>query len=349
MKQRIAALVLATVMTTAVAGCAGTGSHTTASAQTETQTENTQEVSQQFYAMDTVMTITAYGEDAQAAVDESIRYINDLEQKISRTDDSTELYALNENGEADLSDETLEILTDALELAQESDGFFDPTIANLSDLWQIGTEEQHIPKRSEIKQAKSLIGYDRIKMDGNHISLGKGMRIDLGGIGKGYAADRVVEIMQAHGVERAIIALGGNVYVMGEKTEDTGWKVGITDPDNSSDYLGVLEVSDTSVVTSGDYERYFEQDGVRYCHIFDIRTGYPAQTDIRSVTIVDGNSTRADAFTTALFVMGYDKAVEFCAEHNIEAVFVLSDGTVHTTEGLTDSFELQSNTYTYEE
>lgn len=353
MKKRFIAVLLAASMTAGLYGC-GSGAaqdsaQGSAAAETTSSTYSDEPASQQFYAMDTVMNIQAYGEDAQTAIDECVKYINGLEDEISRTDENSEIYKLNHGESSEVSEDTLDIVQSALDLAKESGGYFDPTVAPLSDLWQIGTDDAHIPEQSEIDDAKALVGYDRVKIDGSSIDMDDGMEIDLGGIGKGYAADHVVQIMNEYGVERAVIALGGNVYVMGEKAADTGWKVGISDPDDSTGYLGVLEVSSTSVVTSGDYERYFEEDGVRYCHIFDTSTGYPAQTDIRSVTIVDDNSTRADAFTTALFVMGYDKAVEFCAEHDIEAVFVLSDHTVHVTDGLKDCFTLDSADYTYEE
>ena len=176
-----------------------------------------------------------------------------------------------------------------------------------------------------------------------------GTRIDLGGIGKGYAADHVVEILRKHGVERALVSLGGNIYAVGSKEKGLNWTIAITDPDDEQAYLGTLSVSDTSVVTSGDYERYFEQDGKRYCHIFDSTTGYPAETDLLSVTVVSPNSTEADGYTTALFVMGHDKAVEFCEKNGIQAVLVCDDHTIYVTDDLKDAFHLESTEYRNEE
>ncbi|MGN1014297.1 MAG: FAD:protein FMN transferase [Butyricicoccus sp.] len=309
------------------------------------------QASQDFYAMDTVMSITAYGGKAEEAVSECVQYINELEKTISRTDDSSEISQLNQaDGAAmQLSEQTADILQDALEIASETDGCFDPTIAPLSDLWQIGTDNARLPEQEEIDEALADVGYQRVSMDGTSVAMDAGMKMDLGGIGKGYAADHVVEILESYNVKRAIIALGGNIYALGSKDRGLNWTVAITDPDNQEDYLGKLEVSDTSVVTSGDYERYFEQDGKRYCHIFDSTTGYPAETDLRSVTVVTPDSTRADGYTTALFVMGYDRAVQFCEEHDIQAIFVRSDHTVHVTDGLKDAFTLLNETdYTYE-
>lgn len=307
-----------------------------------------QEATQEFYAMDTYMSIQAYGGDAQEAVNECVQYINHLEQEISRTNKKSEIYTLNQEGSAAVSDETADILNAALELAKQADGYFDPTVAPLSDLWQIGTEDAHVPKKSQIEKARKLVDYTKVEIDGDTVTMPKGMKIDLGGIGKGYAADHVVQLLCDKGVTSGIIALGGNIYVIGQKDGGKDWNVAIADPDSNDTYLGKLSVSDTSVVTSGDYERYFEQDGVRYCHIFDTATGSPAQSDLRSVTIVSDDSTKADAFTTALFVMGYDKAQTFCEENDIEAVFVCCDKTVHVTDGLKDCFTLINSEYTYE-
>lgn len=308
------------------------------------------EISQDFYAMDTVMNITAYGDsDTQDAVNRCVSYINELEADISRTKDSSDVSALNAAAgqTVTLSEQTADVLSNALRLAQETEGQFDPTVAPLSDLWKIGTEDAAVPQQVDIDAALPAVGYQNVSLDGTKATMQAGAKLDLGGIGKGYAADHVAQILRDAGVESAHISLGGNIYVLGEKDRGVPWTVGITDPDKKEEYMATLKVSDTSVVTSGDYERYFEQDGKRYCHIFDPKTGYPAETDLRSVTVVSPDSTMADAYTTALFVMGFDKAWEFCQQHDVQAVFVLDDHTVRVTDGLKDSFSLTSSEYTY--
>lgn len=307
--------------------------------------------SQDFYAMDTAMNITAYGAEAQDAINESIAYINALEADISRTRESSDIYAVNhaEGKTVTVSEQTADVLRSALELAAETEGYFDPTTAPLSDLWGIGTEQAAVPAQADIDAILPLVDYTRVELDGTAVSVPAGMQIDLGGIGKGYAADHVAQILRDAGIEHATISLGGNVYAVGAKDRGLPWSVGITDPDETGSWFATLKVSDTSIVTSGDYERYFEQDGERYCHIFDPRTGYPAQTDLRSVTVVSENSTRADAYTTALFVMGLDNAMQYCSAHDIEAVFVCRDHTVYVTDGLKDSFAMDSTEYKYEE
>ncbi len=348
MKRSLCWLILGCMAGALLCGCGAQANGSSASEDSSASQSN-QEASQEFYAMDTYMSIQVYGGEAQEAVDECVQYINDLEQEISRTNEDSEIYTLNETGVATVSDDTADILTAAAELAKQADGYFDPTVAPLSDLWQIGTENAHIPKKSQIAKARKLVDYTKLHINGNNVTLPKSMKIDLGGIGKGYAADHVLKILQDKGVTSGIVALGGNIYAVGKKDGNKDWNVAIADPDSNGEYLGKLEVSDTSVVTSGDYERYFEEDGVRYCHIFDPATGAPAQSDLRSVTIVDKNSTKADAFTTALFVMGYEKAEKFCEENDIEAVFVCSDKTVHVTDGLKDCFTLLNTEYSYEE
>lgn len=306
--------------------------------------------SQDFYAMNTTMNITAYGANAKDAITKSISYINALEADISRTRETSDIYAVNhaEGKTVTVSEQTADVLRNALELAQETEGYFDPTIAPLSDLWGIGTEDAAVPTQEEIDAVLPLVDDTRVKLDGTEVTIPADMQIDLGGIGKGYAADHVAEILRDADVEHATISLGGNVYAVGSKDKGLPWTVGITNPDEPGSWFAALKVSDTSIVTSGDYERYFEQDGKRYCHIFDPKTGYPAETDLRSVTVVSADSTSADAYTTALFVMGLDRAMEYCEVHDIEAIFVCSDQTVYVTDGLKDSFSMSGTEYTYE-
>ena len=334
MNNRLIGVVAAAMLTFSLTGC---GSETT--------------YSQDFYAMNTAMNITAYGANAQDAITKSISYINALEADISRTRETSDIYAVNhaEGKTVTVSEQTADVLRNALELAQETEGYFDPTIAPLSDLWGIGTEDAAVPMQEEIDAVLPLVDDTRVKLDGTEVTIPADMQIDLGGIGKGYAADHVAEILRDADVEHATISLGGNVYAVGSKDKGLPWTVGITNPDEPGSWFAALKVSDTSIVTSGDYERYFEQDGKRYCHIFDPKTGYPAETDLRSVTVVSADSTSADAYTTALFVMGLDRAMEYCETHDIEAIFVCGDHTVYVTDGLKDSFSMSGTEYTYEE
>ena len=332
MKKRWIGVTLCMILTAMVTGCAP------------------KEVSQDFYAMDTAMNIRAYGRSAQDAINDSIQYINTLEKDISRTQKGSDLYALNDaqGKPVTVSEQTADVLEQALQLAKQTDGKFDPTIAPLSDLWGIGTEHAKVPTQNEIDAVLPLIDYRTVSIEGTEARLPVNARIDLGGIGKGYAADQTAQILRDAGIKQGIITLGGNIYVLGEKEKGMPWTVGITDPNKPGDYFATLAVRDTSVVTSGDYERYFEQNGKRYCHIFNPKTGYSTGTDLRSVTVVSENSTQADAYSTALFVMGLEDAQEFCKQNNIQAVFVCKDKHVYVTDGLKDCFTLINTEYIYE-
>lgn len=308
------------------------------------------EYSASFYAMDTFMSITAYGGGAQQAVSEAEQYINGLEAKISRTRENSEISELAAGRPVSLSEDTAGLLDTALTMAERTDGRFDPTVAALSDLWKIGKEGERVPEKKEIAQALSTVGYEKVRLDGETAQLTGGTKLDLGGIGKGYAADQTAALLREKGIGRAVIALGGNVYVLGSSSKDKGWKIGITDPDKQEEYVAALEVSDTSVVTTGDYERYFERNGKRYHHVFDPATGYPAETDLRSVTVVNEVSAQADALSTALFVMGYEEAERYCEQNDIAAVFIRKDHTIRTSPALERCarFEVTSAEYSYE-
>lgn len=305
--------------------------------------------SDDFFAMDTFMSLTVWDDSeaqAQAAVSSAEQRINALSNALSRQVSSSTLAQLNAaNGEAvTLDEDTYAALSKAVEYAALTDGAFDPTTAPLSDLWGIGTDHAAVPDAEALDEALVPVGWQNIELLGNNQArLKNGAQVDLGGIGKGYATD-VVAAMRDGGAMLA--TLGGNIGAYGEnpKSKDGRWTIGLADPDNSSAYIATVSVSDASVVTSGDYERYFEQNGVRYHHIFDPQTGYPVQNELRAVTVVDAESTRADALTTALFVMGLDEGLEFCAAQDVAAAFITSDHKIYVTAGLKDSLTLAEGT-----
>lgn len=298
-----------------------------------------------FFAMDTFMSVSVYGDNednAQQAAVSCEQEVNALEPALSRTRTDSDLYRLNHaNGAVcEVSDDTYAAIESAVQYAELTEGAFDPTMAPLTDLWGINTENAHVPAQAEIDQALTHVGYENIRLLGDHqVQLLNGAQLDLGGIGKGFATDAVFTLLaqQPEGAATgALVQLGGNIGAFGENPARDGgnWVVGIADPDDNAEFVATVEVRDASVVTSGDYERYFEQDGKRYHHIFDPATGYPADTGLRSVTVIDQNSTRADALTTALFVKGLDDGLVFCAENNIAAVFITSDKRIYTTEAV---------------
>lgn len=291
-----------------------------------------------FFAMDTFMSITAYGESEQAAQDTAVQLeqrINALEPALSRTREDSDLYRLNHAGGAvcEVSEDTYAAIEAAVQFAEWTGGAFDPTMAPLTDLWGINTDHAHVPEQAEIDAALTHVGYQNIELLGdNQVRLLNGAQLDLGGIGKGFATDAAAAMLD--GMQGVLATLGGNIGAYGENpNRDSGnWVVGIADPDDNATFIATVEVRDLSVVTSGDYERYFEQDGKRYHHIFDPATGYPADSGLRSVTVIDESSTRADALTTALFVMGLEEGMTFCEQNDIAAVFITADKQVHVTD-----------------
>lgn len=304
-----------------------------------------------FFAMDTFMSVKVLSKDGESLAQQCESEINSLESVLSRTREDTDIAKLNaaDGAEVTLSDEGAKLLSLALDLSAATNGAYDPTVAPLTDLWGIGTDHQKVPSQSEIDAALQTVGTAHVHENGDVVTLDSGSKIDLGGIAKGYAADLCADILKSADAD-GLLVLGGNIYAVGTN-EGKDWNIGIADPDDSTDTIAAVAVHDLSVVTSGDYERYFEQDGVRYHHIFDPKTGYPAASGLRSVTVIDANSTRADALTTALFVMGADKGRAYCEENGIAAVFVTADKQVFTTSRVADvctfTFTGEDKGYTY--
>lgn len=304
-----------------------------------------------FFAMDTFMSVKVLGSDGESLAQQCESEINALESVLSRTREDTDIAKLNaaDGAPVTLSDEGAKLLSTALDLSAATNGAYDPTVAPLTDLWGIGTDHQKVPSQSEIDAALQNVGIAHVHENGDAVTLAPGSKIDLGGIAKGYAADLCADILKDADAD-GLLVLGGNIYAVGTN-EGKDWNIGIADPDDSADTIAAVAVHDLSVVTSGDYERYFEQDGVRYHHIFDPKTGYPAASGLRSVTVIDENSTRADALTTALFVMGADEGRAYCEENGIAAVFVTADKQVFTTSRVADvctfTFTGEDKGYTY--
>lgn len=287
----------------------------------------------EWFAMDTVMTAAVYGSaDALDAVEaETYR----LDALLAAQKDDSEIAAVNDGAEV-VSEETAALLRRALEIAAETNGAYDPTVYPLMRAWGFTDGNYRVPADAELDALLQTTGWTEVSVDGRTASLPEGFALDLGGIGKGYAAGRCKEILKAHGVTSALLSLGGNVSALGSKPDGTAWTVAIEDPDGGA-YLGTVQITDQCVVTSGGYQRYFEQDGVRYWHILDPETGKPARSGMKSVTIVSADDTLADALSTALFVMGPERAADFWREHRAEfgAVWLTDDGRLFVTEGLT--------------
>lgn len=298
-------------------------------------TEHTRDI----FAMDTVMNLKVYSTDDKA-IKAAEEEINRLDAFLDRGNEESEIYKLNAEKSAAVSEETAEIISKALSVSALTEGAFDITIAPVMDLWGFYSKEYHVPTDEELNAVLDGVGYEKIQLDGNHVVLPENTSIDLGGIGKGYTSDRVAEILKSNGVSSAIISLGGNVHALGAKPSGEKWTVGIADPENSSSIIGKVKVRDRAVITSGGYQRFFEQDGKTYHHIIDPATGKSSESGLLSVTVISESGIRADGLSTALFVMGIDRAAQLWREgDDFEAVFVGDDGTITITDGIENDFE----------
>ncbi|MBQ3226179.1 MAG: FAD:protein FMN transferase [Clostridia bacterium] len=290
------------------------------------------------YYFDTVITLTVYGEGREAATEAAIARIRELDRLMNAHAEGSELAKINRapaGTPTEVSEEVFTVISRALFFSKLTDGVFDITLKPVSDLWGIGTEHARVPAEEEIRAALLSTGWESVGLseDDYTVTLEKeGMALDLGAIAKGYAADEAARVLKEHGIENACLDLGGNIVVMGEKpvgfweTITSGkssrpFVVGIQKPDAPRGSIAKeLTVSDCAVVSSGDYERYFEEDGVRYHHIFDAKTGMPAKSKVKSATVVAKNAMDADALSTVFFILG-DEAEGKWREYYEEVLF----------------------------
>ena len=303
------------------------------------------------YAMDTVMTLTAYGDGAVDALKVGEAELHRLDDLLCRHEKESALSLLNREGYL-VNGEIAGILARAKDLSALTDGAFDPTLAPVLEAWGFGTENPRVPGEAELRELLSRTGAERIALDGDEITLEEGTEIDLGGIAKGWAGDDLKKLFAAAGVSGATIDLGGDVCVMGKKPDGNPWRIALKDPADSENYLGILSATDTFIVTSGVYERFFEEGGVHYHHILDPETGASARSGLVSATVVCSDGAAADALSTALFVLGEERALSLYKEESglFEMILVTEDGRVLYTPGLAGSFEPNGESeYTYEE
>ncbi|MBD5383385.1 MAG: FAD:protein FMN transferase [Ruminococcaceae bacterium] len=301
------------------------------------------EYAHNFFAMDTFMSITAYGGSAEEGVKSAARRIAELERMLSVTDENSELSAINLGGTAEVGTETAELISFALDIAEKTDGALDPTIYPVLRAWGFTTGENRVPAPEELSELLEDVGHERVRIDGNTVALGEDMMLDLGAVAKGYAGDETERILRENGVTSALINLGGNIQLVGSKPDGTDWRLGIKDPAGAGN-VGVLTVSDCAVVTSGSYERCFTAaDGTVYGHIIDPASGYPADNGLLSVTIIAKEGRLCDALSTALFVMGEESALEYWRANKSFGVILITDNAeVLITEDIADKFKLDS-------
>lgn len=306
------------------------------------------------FAMDTVMTFTVIHEDGDEIIIDAEQEIRRLENLLSVTVESSDISKLNAAAgkEAlDMQIDTQVLLAKGKELGEKTGGAFDIAISPIVKAWGFTEEEHHVPTQAELDALLPVTDPSDVILDAGKAYLQKeGMAVDLGGIAKGYASDKVSELLKEKGVESAIVSLGGNVVGIGRKPDGEKWEVALANPLDANDYCGLISIEDKAVVTSGGYQRFFEENGRKYHHIIDPATGYPAESGLLSVTIISESGTEADVLSTALFVMGLEDALEYWQKNGgFEAIFITEAGEVIATEGADAcfAFEGRDNDFTY--
>ncbi|MCD8367891.1 MAG: FAD:protein FMN transferase [Clostridiales bacterium] len=294
-------------------------------------------------AMDTYMTLTAYGSHREEALEEACAEIRRLEALLSTGSQDSEVYALNQSGSAVLSDDTAALVEYALRLYDSTGGAFDITVYPLMELWGFTTQDYQVPTAEALAETLALVGSDRLTYDSDTqtLTLAQGQAVDFGGIAKGYTSQRVMELFLEAGVSSAMVSLGGNIHCLGTKPDGSLWRIGIQDPfGEDGDIAAVVSVADQAVITSGGYQRFFQDEdtGETYHHIIDPATGCPAKSGLASVSIVTGDGTLGDGLSTALYIMGLEEATAYWQAHSgeFQAIFIDDDGAIYVTEGIAD-------------
>jgi FAD:protein FMN transferase len=291
--------------------------------------------------MTTIFQVVLYTDKGQSAADniseQVFQTISDLENKYSVTLSNSLVFRANETGVIEpLDPETRHILSNALYYAEKTGGSFDITVYPVMKLWGFYNEEFKVADKSKVQELMQLVGYTNVLIQSNRVMLTNGAQLDLGGCLKGYAVDKVVALLKSRGIKAGIVNAGGNLRVFGIKPDNAVWKIGIRHPRKQGEIFKSIELQgETSLSTSGDYERYFIVNGTRYHHILNPRTGFPANNGLASVTIMDRSAEEADILSTALFVMGLDRGMEFANTNGISAFFISErNGKISSTNSL---------------
>jgi len=325
------AFVFITVFSLAIAGCG--------------KAPAAKPLSKSNYLLGTIVEITIYDKQDEKIIDKAFERISEIERKMTINNaDTSEIIALNSKSGKDeqkLSPDTFYVVEKGKYYSELSNGKFDITIGPVVKLWNIGTEYAAVPDNDKLSEALKLVDYTKLHLNSKDFTAKletEGMKVDLGAIAKGYAADEAARILRENGVEHAIVNLGGNVVAIGSNMRGQPWKIGVQNPFNPrGDFLGIVSVENKAVVTSGVYERYFEENGRRYHHILDPSNGYPVENNLYSVSIITDKSIDADGLSTTTLLLGLDEGMKFIESlPGVEAVFVTNDKQIYITPGLKD-------------
>lgn len=306
--------------------------------------------------MGTVVTVTLYDNLDESILDKVFVKVKELESNLSINESGTLIDKINDNAgisPVKVDEETFAVIEKGLEFSNTSNGLFDITIGPLVKLWSIGLPEAKLPSESEISSVLPLINRDKLILDKENLTVyleDKNMKIDLGGIAKGFTADIISDLLSENNVNSAIIDLGGNIFAKGIKTNGNKWNIGIQDPNSDRGAtVGTISIENKSIVTSGTYERYLEKDGVKYHHILSPSTGYPYENNIAGITIISDYSVDGDGLSTSVFAMGIEEGLKFINNFDgAEAIFVTDDSKVYLSDGVKSTFNLTNDDFIIE-
>ncbi len=333
--------VLLAACTLCTAGC---GQAEEAASAEKTEISKTDPVQKEIFAMDTYMSLTGYGEQAEEAVDAALEEIARLDRMLSVGNTESEISKINAAGQGVISEDTAVMVEKALEVGAKTGGAFDITIYPVMVEWGFTSDSFHVPETEVLQGLMEQVDYRQVQLDRDSmtVTLGQEQGMDLGGIAKGFTSDRIMEVFREHGLTSGMVSLGGNVECLGTKTDGSQWRCGIRDPYDESGLLGIVSVEDAAVITSGAYERNFtdEKTGKTYHHIIDPSTGYPAEKGLISVTIISRSGMLADALSTSMYILGLDQAVQYWQQYgdDFDMVLMTEGNRVYVTEGIADRF-----------
>lgn len=310
-----------------------------------------------YYNLGTINEITLYDinkKDGDRILKKCESILVDIDNKMSCQISSSEISKINDNaGESfvKVSDDTYSVIKESINFSNMSNDTFDISIGPIIDLWAIGTDNAKVPTQKEIDTKLTLVNYKDILLDDENKSVklaNKNMKIDLGGIAKGYAADKIYEYLKEEQLKSALINLGGNIYAFGNKENNQPFSIGVQDPTKPrGNSIGNVKVSNKSVVTSGIYERYLEKDNKIYHHMLDPHTGYPFNNNLSSVTIISDKSIIGDALSTTTFGLGIKNGLELVENlDGVDAIFITKDKKIYLSNNLKNKFNLTDDSFT---
>ncbi|MDF1526836.1 MAG: FAD:protein FMN transferase [bacterium] len=288
------------------------------------------------FMMGTLVDVVVYAgkEAAPGAAGQAFERILQVEAAAHPSEEGSPLFQVRQGKGARLEGDLTRILEAAMDVSRAASGAFDPTLGEVVYLWGFGRDDPHLPGPEEIQQALEKAGYKRVPV-GQCCPEKLDIWFDLGGVAKGYAVDAAVSVLQEAGVKAGIVNAGGDLRSFGVRPGRGYWKIGVQDPENPQELAGVLEVKEAAVATSGDYQRYFEEGGIRYHHILDPSTGYPVHSGLRGTTVISSDCATADALATAAFVLGPEKGLALLEKWDgAEGVLITGEGKILTTSGI---------------